>query len=58
MYGVKDDKKGYIPHGNVYGVYNKTYDRVNQRWITDVGNVEIGLDKINRNPHHQTRLSP
>ena len=32
----------------------KQFAREMGLWITDVGDVDIGLDKINRNPQHQT----
>gem|GEM_PF-3508275 len=54
MYGVKDSAKGYVPHGSVYGVYNKTWDSLNHKWIPDIGDVQIGLDKVNRKPQHLT----
>ncbi len=55
MYGNTDPDKGYIPHGKVRGVYNtQIWNPAVDDWFTDVDYVEIGLDKINRHPQHDT----
>jgi len=54
MYGVSNPQKGYIPHGDIYGVYEAQWDPVAGQWITAVGMVKVGLDStgFTRQPKH------
>jgi len=54
MYGNWSTTKGCIPHGSVWGVYNKDWVNIGGvwQWTQDIGHVDIGLDKVKLNPKH------